>query len=61
MADAVRQRVGPVLSDAHNDQANVLTFNFMANSVLQEVDTQLSAAFPGALPCAKQSLYLYTL
>ncbi|BDA46634.1 Conserved oligomeric Golgi complex subunit 2 [Coccomyxa sp. Obi] len=48
VADAVKEQVGPVLSDALNDQANVLTFNFLANSVLQEVDAQLSAAFPGA-------------
>ncbi|CAL8471248.1 g10790 [Coccomyxa elongata] len=48
VADAVKEHVGPVLDDALNDQANVLTFNFLANSVLQKVDAQLSAAFPGA-------------
>ncbi len=40
--------MGPVLADSLSDQAGLHTFNFLANSVLQEADTQMAAAFPGA-------------
>jgi hypothetical protein len=49
LAVAVKEQVGPVLADALNDQAGLHTFNFLANSVLQEADAQLAAAFPGAV------------
>lgn len=58
VADAVKEQVGPVLDDALNDQANVLTFNFLANSVLHEVDAQLSAAFPGELHAPNVCIHL---
>ena len=49
LAVAVKEQVGAVLADALKDQAGLYTLNFLANSVLQEADAQLAAAFPGAV------------
>jgi hypothetical protein len=47
VAGAVEREVAPVLADTLQGQAGQHIFNFVANSVLAEVDARLVAAFPG--------------